>query len=97
MVTAAALDILRAKLKELSGTKVSKTELAACKAYLKSYLGKKMTAPSYWTDAVAKRFLDGKDFTTSYAAAVDAVTDEKLMRVFAELNGGSKVEYIVQK
>lgn len=92
-----ALDILRAKLKELSGTKVSKTELAACKAYLKSYLGKKMTAPSYWTDAVAKRFLDGKDFTTSYAAAVDAVTDEKLMRVFAELNGGSKVEYIVQK
>ena len=92
-----ALDVVRAKLKELSGTKASATELAACKSYLKSYLAKKMNEPGYWNDAIAKRYIDGKDFTTSYAAAIDAVTAEKLMRVFSDLNGGSKVEYVVRQ
>lgn len=91
-----ALGVLRAKLQELSGTKISGAELASCKAYLKSYLAKKMEDPIYWTDAIAKRYLDGKDFTTSYASAVDAVSADKIMRFFADLNSGARVEYIVQ-
>lgn len=91
-----ALDVVRAKMKALSGTKIPAAELAAGKAYLKSYLAKKMTEPGYWNDAIAKRYIDGKDFTTSYTAAIDAVTVDKLMRIFSELNGGTKVEYVVR-
>ena len=55
-----------------------------------------MNDPQYWTDAIAKRYLDGKDFTTSYTAAIDAVNADGLMRMFSDLNTGSKVEYVVQ-
>ena len=91
-----ALEILRSSIKNLAGTKIPASVLASCKNYLKSYLAQKMNDPQYWTDAIAKRYLDGKDFTTSYTAAIDAVNEDKLMRLFSDLNSGSKVEYVVQ-
>ena len=56
-----------------------------------------MNEPEYWLDAIAKRYLDGKDFTTSYAARIDAVNADRIKAVLAELNNGSKVEYVVNK
>ena len=44
---------------------------------------------------IAKRYLDGKDFTTSYAAAMDAVNADKVRMLLSVLNDGSKVEYVV--
>jgi hypothetical protein len=82
---------------DLSQTKISDKSLNACKAYLKSYLAQKMKEPEYWLDAISKRFLDGKDFTSSYAAKIDAVNAESVRNLLNSLNNGSKVEYVVNK
>ena len=78
-------------------SKISDSVLASSKAYLKSNLAQRMNEPEYWLDAIAKRYLDGKDFTTSYAAKIDAVTADKVKMLLGELNSGSKVEYVVNK
>ena len=90
-----ALSIIRSMMHDLSETKIPDAALASCKAYLKSYLAQRMTEPEYWLDAIAKRYLDGKDFSTSYAAKIDAVNAEKVKKLLSELNAGSKVEYVV--
>lgn len=92
-----ALSIIRSMMNGLAETKISDHMLASCKAYLKSNLAQRMNEPEYWLDAIAKRYLDGKDFTTSYAARIDAVNADRIKAVLAELNNGSKVEYVVNK
>ena len=91
-----ALQIVRTALKDLAQTKISNQEVVAGKEYLKNLIASRMTEPTYWVDAIAKRYLDGKDFTTSYASKVDAVTADKVNLMLLALNGGSKVEYIVE-
>ena len=76
---------------------VSDALVNSSKQALKSYLADKMKGPLYWNDAIAKRFLDGKDFTTSYAARIDAVNAEKVRQMIAALNGGTKVEFVVNR
>ena len=76
---------------------VSDALVNSSKQALKSYLADKMKDPLYWNDAIAKRFLDGKDFTTSYAARIDAVNAEKVRQMIAALNGGTKVEFVVNR
>ena len=92
-----ALSIIRSMMNGLAETKIPDHMLASCKAYLKSNLAQRMNEPEYWLDAIAKRYLDGKDFTTSYAARIDAVNADRIKAVLAELNNGSKVEYVVNK
>lgn len=92
-----ALAIIRGMMQDLTQTKISDSVLASSKAYLKSNLAQRMNEPEYWLDAIAKRYLDGKDFTTSYAAKIDAVTADKVKMLLGELNSGSKVEYVVNK
>lgn len=92
-----ALSVIRSMFQDLSQTKISDKSLNACKAYLKSYLAQKMKEPEYWLDAISKRFLDGKDFTSSYAAKIDAVNAESVRNLLNSLNNGSKVEYVVNK
>ena len=91
-----ALQIVRTALKDLAQTKISNQEVAAGKEYLKNLIASRMTEPMYWVDALAKRYLDGKDFTTSYASKIDAVTADKVNLMLLALNGGSKVEYVVE-
>lgn len=91
-----ALQIVRTALKDLAQTNISDQEIAAGKEYLKNLIASRMTEPMYWVDAIAKRYLDGKDFTTSYAAKIDAVTADKVNLMLLALNGGSKVEYVVE-
>jgi hypothetical protein len=91
-----ALAIVREGLKDLTQTKISDTFLAACKEYLKNLITFRMQEPMYWVDAIAKRYLDGKDFTTGYAGRIDAVTEEKVRLLLLALNEGSKVEYVVK-
>ena len=90
------LSIVRARLSEMVETNVSAGSLSSSKEYLKSQLALRMKEPGYWTDAIAKRFLDGKDFTSSYAARIDAVTADMVRNLLSALNGGSKVEYVIR-
>lgn len=91
-----ALNIVRESLKDLTHTKIPDAVVASCKEYYKNLVTLRMSEPAYWIDAIAKRHLDGKDFTTSYTAKMDAVTSDKIMLLFAALNDGSKVEYVVK-
>lgn len=92
-----ALAIVRSIMQDLSKTKIPDSAVASAKAYIKSLIAQRMTEPEYWLDAIAKRHLDGKDFTTSYAAKVDAVNADKIRALLSEVNNGSKVEYVVNQ
>ena len=90
-----ALTAVRNLLKNLESAELTSSQLDACKKYLKQKIKQDQQSPEYWLDAIAKRYLDGKDFSTSYAAKIDAVNAEKVKKLLSELNAGSKVEYVV--
>ena len=71
--------------------------IAACKAYMKHKYAVQMQDPTYWLQAMAMRYLDGKDYTTGYAAKIDAVTENDVRKILDLLEMGSKIEYIINK
>ena len=71
--------------------------IAACKAYMKHKYAVQMKEPAYWLQAMAMRYLDGKDYTTGYAAKIDAVTENDVRKILDLLEKGSKIEYIINK
>lgn len=91
-----ALALLRSELSEMSQAEIDGGRLAACKAALKHEVASEMKSPLYWTNAIALRYLDGKDFTTGCQARIDAVTSKSVKAIFELLESGSKVEYIIK-
>ena len=91
-----ALSIVRNSLQDLAQTNITDQYLAACKAYQKNLFALRKNEPAYWLETIALRYLDGKDLTSSYEAAVDGVTAEKVKKLLLTLNGGSKVEYVIK-
>ena len=69
--------------------------LAACKTYMKHKYAVQMAEPEYWLHATAMRYLDGKDYTTGYAARIDAVSESDIRKILGLLETGSKIEYII--
>ena len=80
-----------------SGSDVEADYIAACKAYMKHKYAVQMKEPAYWLQAMAMRYLDGKDYTTGYASKIDAVTENDVRRILDLLEMGSKIEYIINK
>ena len=91
------LGSVREAMSGLDGKTIGENELKHYKAYLKHFLGLEMKDPRYWVDAITVRYLDGKDFTTGYAAAIDALTEADIKKVFSLIDKGSKVEYVTIK
>ena len=89
--------ILRNVLEELPETEISEDVVQKYKTVLKGHLALKMKDPHYWVQAIVKRHLDGKDFTTSYESKIDAVTPAKVKAVLAPLSNTSRVEYIIER
>lgn len=92
-----ALKRLRETMTGLSDMDVSEDDIAKYKALVKGHQTVRMTDPRYWTEAVALRYLDGKDLTTGYASRIDAVTPAKVKAILKSLSGAGKVEYIIEK
>ena len=92
-----ALKILRKVIAGLPESDVQETDVAKYKAVLKGRLALEMEQPQYWTQALAMRYLDGKNFTTGYEARIDAVTVEKIKDILASLADASRVEYVIKK
>ena len=78
-----------------SECKADAAYLAACKAYMKHKYAVRMNEPEYWLHAMAMRYLDGKDYTTGYAARIDAVSENDIRKILGLLETGSKIEYII--
>lgn len=91
-----ALQIVRDALKDLTRTQINEPFLAASKESLKNMIAGRLQEPLYWIDAIARRYIDGKDLTSSYAAKIDGVTADKVNLLLLALNDGSKVEYVVK-
>ena len=91
-----ALAILRSSLQNLDKVEIPANIVEADKAYMKNLIAQKMNDPKYWVDAIAKRYVDGKDFSTSYQAKIDAVNADKVKLLILALNSGSKVEFVVK-
>jgi hypothetical protein len=89
-----ALGNVREALSELSSKDITDDQLKQYKAYLKNRIGLEMKDPLYWVDAITLRYLDGKDLTTGYAANIDALSKDDVLRVFALLDRGCKIEYV---
>jgi hypothetical protein len=81
----------------MSSAALDEGHLAACKAALKNEVSLEMKSPLYWTNAIALRYLDGKDLTTGYAGHIDAVKAADVRNVLEMLENGSKVEYVITK
>ena len=91
------LSELRRAVAGASERDVEADYIAACKAYMKHKYAVQMKEPAYWLQAMAMRYLDGKDYTTGYAAKIDAVTENDVRKILDLLEMGSKIEYIINK
>lgn len=92
-----ALSIVRSALSDFSDQQVVDADVAAFKGQLKDRLKLDMNDPLYWLDAIAKRHLAGKDFTTGYEARIDGLTPDKVRDILSRLNEGTRVEFITRK
>lgn len=92
-----AIAILRRVLDNLPNAVIQESDLAKHKEILKGHMSLKISSPEYWVRALAMRYLDGKDFTTSYAAKIDAVSADKVKQILSSLSSTGRVEYILEK
>lgn len=92
-----AVYLVRSLLSNVDKIEISAEELAILKNQLTGTIALEMKNPMYWMNTITRRYLSGKDFTTNYAAKVDAVSVDKVRNILNVLNKGSKVEYIVRK
>lgn len=92
-----ALAVVRSVLADLQNAEVSDQDMKAFKAQLKDRIKLEMNDPYYWLNAISRRQLSGKDFTTGYGGKTDAVTSVKVKWILSSLDKGSKVEYIIRK
>lgn len=88
---------VREAVSDLKNLEVTDDLLKIYKASLKNEIATRMNDPLYWTNAIAVRYLDGKDWTTNYQSKIDAVTASQVKAILASLDEGCKVEYVTRK
>jgi hypothetical protein len=96
-VTQEVPGVVRRAVAGASESDVEAGYIAACKAYMKHKCAVQMNEPEYWLHAMAMRYLDGKDYTSGYAAKIDAVSENDVRKILDLLEKGSKIEYIINK
>jgi hypothetical protein len=88
--------LVRKVLAECSEAVDSKV-MSACREYIKNAYALQMQTPGYWLRVIPLRHMEGKDFTSGYAAKIDAVSAGQVMNVFRTLEKGAGVEYVIRK
>ncbi len=87
------LSLIRGVLRDVS---VSEDDLAVYKTVLKNQFSERQKDPWYWIHMVKTRVSDVKDLNSKYSEKIGAVTSDQVAALFARLDGGSKVEFIVR-
>lgn len=90
------LQRMRACMNAYATKTVDGALLKACREYVKHKYALQMELPQYWLKVIPLRHLEGKDFTTGYAAKIDSVTPDKIKGVFSALENGGGIEYITR-
>lgn len=92
-----ALGLVRRTLSGLSSMDIVPEDISHFKAYQKNLMDQMMKDPVYWVDAIAVRYLDGKDLTTGYVSRIDNISADKVKEIFSYMSKGCKVEYVVSR
>lgn len=92
-----ALTAVRDLLKDMKSVELTDAGLASYKAFLKQKVKRRQADPEYWHEAIAMRYIDGKDFTTGYEAKIDALTVDDVKTMLGLLSKGARVEYVMNK
>ena len=90
-----ALEVVRSVLEDMESLEFSDAELSVYKASLKQSIELKKNDPDFWLAMISRRYLDGKDLYTGYAAEIDSITRKDVIALLSSLGKGSRVEYIV--
>jgi hypothetical protein len=81
----------------MESVEITEAQLARYKAFLKQSVKSKLANPEYWHEAIALRYIDGKDFTTGYQAKIDAITVDNVKSMLVQLSKGARVEYVMNR
>ena len=92
-----ALSAVRNLLKDMASVELTDKELTSYKAFLKQRVMQRQSEPEYWHEAIALRYIDGKDFTTGYQAKIDAITIDSVKSMLVQLSQGARVEYVINR
>ena len=92
-----ALAEVRELLRNLENIELTDAELASYKALIKQKIKRMYQNPDFWYDVVALRYIEGKDYYSSYESKVDAITKDDIMRMLGLLSKGSRVEYVIER
>lgn len=94
---AAELYQLREALSECFVKDIDAEVLRCCREYVKHKYSLMMTTPEYWLGVIPLRHMEGKDYTSGYAAKADAVSAERIKAVFDALETGAGIEYVISQ
>lgn len=90
-----ALSVVRRILNDVSSAEVTQEDVDIFKTRLKCNMAMEMGQPFYWLNAISRRHLAGKDFTSGYESRIGSLSVEDVKGIISRLNEGTKVEYIV--
>ena len=94
---AEALAEVRELLRELESIELTDAELAAYKARIKQRIKRKQLDSDFWYEVLSLRYIEGKDYYSSYESRIDAITKEDIMDMLKLLSMGARVEYVIEK
>lgn len=87
-----AVRYVKSKLPEIV---VSKEDLAAYKNEIKGVQTFRQNTPDRLIDDVLVRYSEGKDLTTGFDSALNAVSAESVSQMLKQLCSGTEVEYVI--
>ena len=92
-----ALVEVRELLRNLESVELTDAELASYKALIKQKIKREQNNPGFWYDVLAMRYVEGKDYYSSFESKIDAITKEDIMDMLGLLSKGSRVEYLIER
>lgn len=92
----AVLGKVRTVINSLSDKYVPTSDLAQYKAFLTNIISNNASSTDFVVSNILTKSSEGKDLWTKSQEKVNAVGPEKVKEIISALNGGNKVEYVVQ-
>ena len=92
-----ALAEVRDLLRSLETIELTDAELASYKELLKQNIKRRQPDSAFWYDILSLRYIEGKDYYSSYETKIDAITREDIMDMLKHLSKGSRVEYVIER
>ncbi len=87
-------DRVRRCIDSMADDPIDAATLAALKKVLVTNHNNLRNSPLYWRDAIIRRYVDAKDFETGAEDKINAVSADKVVRIFGRLKEGTRLETV---